>query len=230
MRDIKADTQEIRDNTAAIPGIKEDTTQILVEIARLQAKLPKNVELQGLEGHGLSGFMLQRYLDNLTTYAETTYDTSDGELEGETAPSTPRAVAEQEEIVHHLEHLNLPQDNTQELSENIIDGLFEDHDKESSLVYTISKAPRTIIEDDSVSVDSSFESPKSSLDGISELKLHGSKKRSFSEAPKDLHDAVEAERKRQADLAMAKEDETEEVSIPGFFFHLPKLTFWSSFA
>jgi len=58
MRDIKADTQEIRDNTSAIPGIKEDTTQILVEITRLQAKLPKNVELQGLEGHGLLGFML----------------------------------------------------------------------------------------------------------------------------------------------------------------------------
>ena len=210
MRDIKADTQAIRDDTAAIPGIKEDTTQILVEIARLQARLPKNVELQGLEGHGLSGFMLQRYLDNLTTYAETTYDASDGEVEEETAPSTPRAVAEQEEIEHHLEHLNLPQDNTQELPKNIIDGLFEDHDKESSLVYTIPKAPRTIIEDASVSVDSFFD--RSSFGGISESESHGSPKRSFSEAPKDLHDALEAERKRQADLAMAKEDETEGVS------------------
>jgi len=211
MRDIKADTQEIRDDTAAIPGIKEDTTQILVEIARLQAKLPKNAELQGLEGHDLSGFMLQRYLDNLTTYAETTYDASDGELEEETAPSTPRAVAEQEEIEHHLEHLNLSQDNTQELPKNITEGLFEDPDEESSLVYTTSKAPGTIIEDASVSVDSSFDSPKSSLGGISESELHGSKKRNFSEAPKDLHVAAEAERKR-------------EVSIPGLFFHLPKLT------
>ena len=218
MRDIKADTQEIRDDTAAIPGIKEDTTQILVEIARLQAKLPKNVELQGLEGHGLSGFMLQRYLDNLTTYAETTYDTSDGELEEETAPSTPRAVAEQEEIEHHLEHLTLSQDNTQELPKDITDGLFEDPDEESSLVYTISKAPGTIIEDASVSVDSSFDSPNSSLGGISRAESHGSKNRNFSEAPKYIHDAVEAERRRQADLIMAEEDETEEVSIPEFFF------------
>ena len=190
MRDIKTDTQEIRNDTSAIPGIKEDTIQILAEIARLQAQLPKNVELQGLEGHGLSGFTLQRYLDNLTTYAETTYDASDGEVEEETAPSTPRAVAEQEEIEYHLEHLSLPQDNTQELPKNIIDGLFEDHDKESSLVYTTSKAPRTIIEDASVSVGSSFDSPKSSLGGISESESHGSKRRNFSEAPKDLHDAT----------------------------------------
>ena len=190
MRDIKADTQEIRDDTAAIPGIKEDTTQILVEIARLQAKLPKNVELQGPEGHRSSGFMLQRYLDNLTTYAETAYDASDEELEEETASSTPRAVAEQEEIGHHLEHLNLSQDNTQELPRNITDGLLEDPDKESSLVYTISKAPGTIIEDASVSVDGSFDSPKSSLSGISESESHGSKKRNFPEAPKDLLDAT----------------------------------------
>jgi len=112
MRDIKADTQEIRDDTAAIPGIKEDTTQILVEIARLQAKLPENVGLQGLDGHGSSGFMLQRYLNNLTTYAETAYDSSDGELEEETAPSTPRAVAEQEEIEHHSEHSNTLHEST----------------------------------------------------------------------------------------------------------------------
>lgn len=190
MRDIKANTQEIRDDTAEIPGIKEDTTQILAEIAQLQAKLPKNVELQVLEGHGSSGFMLQRYLDNLTTYAETAYDASDGELEEETAPSMPRTVAEQEEIEHHLEHLNLSQDNTQELPKNITDGRFKDPDKESSLVYTISKTAGTIIEDASVSVDSSFNSPKSSLAGISESESHGSKKRNFSEAPKDLHDAA----------------------------------------
>ena len=190
MRDIKADTQEIRNDTAAIPDIKEDTTQILAEIARLRAQLPNNVELQGLEGHGSSGLMLQRYLDNLTTYAETTYDASDGELGEETAPSTPRAVAEQDEIEYYLEHLNLSQDSTQELPKNITDGLFEGPDEELSLVYTISKAPGTIIEDASVSVGSSFDSPKSSLGGNSESKSHGSKKKKFSEAPKDLHDAA----------------------------------------
>ena len=177
MRDIKADTQEIRNDTAAISGIKEDTTQILAEIARLRAQLPNNVELQVLEGHGSSGLMLQRYLDNLTTYAKTTYDASDGELGEETAPSTPRAVAEQDEIEYYLEHLNLSQDSTQELPKNITDGLFEGPDEELSLVYTISKAPGTIIEDASVSVGSSFDSPKSSLGGISESKSHGSKKK-----------------------------------------------------
>jgi hypothetical protein len=184
MRDIKADTQEIRNDTAAIPSIKEDTIQILAEIARLQAQLPKNVELQGLDGHGSSGFMLQRYLGNLTTYAETAYDTSDKEWEEETAPGIPRAVTEQEEIKHYLEHLNLSQDNTQELPKSITDGLFKDPDKELSLVYTISKALGAIIEDASVSADSSFDSPKSSLAGINESESYGSKKRDFSEAPK----------------------------------------------
>jgi hypothetical protein len=36
-RDIKADTEEIRKDTAAIKDIKDDTTLILEEIARLQA-------------------------------------------------------------------------------------------------------------------------------------------------------------------------------------------------
>ena len=211
MRDIKADTQKIRDDTAAIPGIKEDTVQILAEIAQLQAKLPKNVELQGLEGHGSSSFVLQRYLDNLTTYAETTYDASDGELEEGTAPSTPRAVAEQEEMEHHLEHMNLSQGNTLELPKNITDRLFEDLDKELSLVYTISEAPRTIIEDASVSVDSSFDSPKSSLGGINDSESHGSKKRIFSEAPKDPHDAannrIEVEKEEEEKAKKKKQEE-----------------------
>lgn len=148
------------------------------------------MEPQGLNGYGSSGFILQRYLDNLTTYAETAYDASDWELEEETAPNMPRAAAEQEEIEHYLGHLNLSQDNTQELLKNIKDGLFEDPDKEISLVYTIPKTPGTIIEDALVSVNSFFKSPKSYLGEIRELEWHGSKKRNFPEAPKDLHDAA----------------------------------------
>ncbi|CZR61494.1 uncharacterized protein PAC_11391 [Phialocephala subalpina] len=62
-REIKADTQEIRTDTSAI---KADTTQILAEIARLQQQLPQDANVRNT-----SGFMLERYLDNLTTYAET---------------------------------------------------------------------------------------------------------------------------------------------------------------
>jgi hypothetical protein len=60
-KEIKADTQEIRTDTTAI---KADTAQILAEIARLQQQLPQDPSLQNT-----SGFMLERYLDNLTTYA-----------------------------------------------------------------------------------------------------------------------------------------------------------------
>lgn len=65
-KEIKADTQEIRTDTTAI---KADTAQILAEIARLQQQLPQDPNLQNT-----SGFMLERYLDNLTTYAETVCD------------------------------------------------------------------------------------------------------------------------------------------------------------
>jgi hypothetical protein len=68
-RDIKVDTQEIRNDTTAI---KEDTTQILAEIARLQARLPEEERVSSA-----NGFALQRYLDNLTSYAESSWEISD---------------------------------------------------------------------------------------------------------------------------------------------------------
>ncbi|EON66103.1 hypothetical protein W97_05346 [Coniosporium apollinis CBS 100218] len=65
-REIKSDTQEILQDTSAI---RDDTALILAEIARLQARLPRDDAQQGS-----SGLTLQRYLDNLTTYAETVCD------------------------------------------------------------------------------------------------------------------------------------------------------------
>lgn len=65
-REIKADTVELLNDTSAI---KEDTAQILVEIARLQKQLPK-----GREPHLDSRYMLERYLDNLSSYAGTIID------------------------------------------------------------------------------------------------------------------------------------------------------------
>jgi len=66
-REIKADTQELLNDTSAI---KEDTAQILAEIARLQEQWPGDAQ----RNHE-SAFMLERYLENLTSYAETVYDT-----------------------------------------------------------------------------------------------------------------------------------------------------------
>ncbi|KAM0202482.1 hypothetical protein ACHAQI_010926 [Fusarium lateritium] len=67
-KDIKNDTAEIRNDTSAI---KDDTTQILAEIARLQERLPKQVE---------NDYILQHFLEEMTTYTEQTLDTpySDG--------------------------------------------------------------------------------------------------------------------------------------------------------
>jgi hypothetical protein len=65
-REIKADTTEILNDTSAI---KEDTAQILAEIVRLQEQLPRDGNQRS------AGFMLDRYLDNLTSYAKTVCDT-----------------------------------------------------------------------------------------------------------------------------------------------------------
>jgi len=64
-REIKADTQEILNDASAI---KQDNAQILAEIAQLQEQLPQG------ENRRSAGFMLERYLDNLTSYAETVFD------------------------------------------------------------------------------------------------------------------------------------------------------------
>lgn len=62
-REIRANTEELRFDTMAI---RDDTAQILAEISRLRARLPQDDQIQG----GTS-FTLQRYLDDLSSYAET---------------------------------------------------------------------------------------------------------------------------------------------------------------
>jgi hypothetical protein len=61
-KDIKNDTTEIRNDTTAI---KDDTAQILAEIARLQDRLPRQVE---------NDYILQHFLEEMTTYTEQTLD------------------------------------------------------------------------------------------------------------------------------------------------------------
>ncbi|KAH7245665.1 hypothetical protein BKA59DRAFT_511625 [Fusarium tricinctum] len=61
-KDIKNDTTEIRNDTTAI---KDDTAQILAEIARLQDRLPRQVE---------NDYILQHFREEMTTYTEQTLD------------------------------------------------------------------------------------------------------------------------------------------------------------
>ncbi|WAO95247.1 Hypothetical protein NCS54_01286000 [Fusarium falciforme] len=63
-KDIKADTAEIRHDTTSI---RENTEQILQEIVRLQAQLPKDVTTP-------NDYVLQRFLEEMTTYTEMALD------------------------------------------------------------------------------------------------------------------------------------------------------------
>ncbi|CAF3626735.1 unnamed protein product [Fusarium graminearum] len=67
-KDIKTDTTEIRNDTAAI---KDDTAQILQEIAQLQARLPETAAAP-------NDFILQKFLEDMATYTETTLDVDGG--------------------------------------------------------------------------------------------------------------------------------------------------------
>jgi hypothetical protein len=66
-KEIKADTGVIRDNTAAI---RQDTTLILAEIARLKAQLPDS-DATLIPNVQETDARLASYLDGLTSYAET---------------------------------------------------------------------------------------------------------------------------------------------------------------
>jgi WD40 repeat protein len=69
---IKADTDKIRDDTAAM---KRDTAQILQEIVKLKGELEEKLPNTG------SLFIMQRFLGSLTTYAESSRgDGSTGEM------------------------------------------------------------------------------------------------------------------------------------------------------
>ncbi|KAI1877701.1 hypothetical protein JX265_003709 [Neoarthrinium moseri] len=71
---VKEETGAIREDTKAI---KQDTAQILEEIARLRERIPIADR----------SFVLERYLDSLSTYAATVYDEVNGP-EGESLHST----------------------------------------------------------------------------------------------------------------------------------------------
>ncbi|EEU41994.1 uncharacterized protein NECHADRAFT_86134 [Fusarium vanettenii 77-13-4] len=64
-KDIKADTTEIRNDTTTI---KENTEQILQQIVRLEAQLPKDVATP-------NDYAIQRFLEDMTTHTEMALDT-----------------------------------------------------------------------------------------------------------------------------------------------------------
>jgi hypothetical protein len=66
-KQIMSDTTHLRDDTAAI---KQETSEILEEIARLRAQLPSGQVTLPLLNRDRD-VMLARYLDDLTSYAET---------------------------------------------------------------------------------------------------------------------------------------------------------------
>lgn len=72
-KEIKHDTSAIKTDTV---DIKEDTTQILAEIARLRSLIPQEQR---------DNVILDRYLDSITSYAETVFDemVRDGSIDQE---------------------------------------------------------------------------------------------------------------------------------------------------
>ncbi|KAG5803635.1 hypothetical protein H9Q74_012098 [Fusarium xylarioides] len=83
-KEIKNDTSEIRNETSAI---KDDTAQILEEILRLQQRLPKQ---------GGNDYILQNFLEEMTTYTEKALDGAsiDG---GDSSTKAPSFVLETDE-------------------------------------------------------------------------------------------------------------------------------------
>lgn len=66
-RGIKTDTEALLDDAAELKASRQrNTDTILVEIAALRAQLPDAQD----EAAAGTGMILQKYLDNMTTYAE----------------------------------------------------------------------------------------------------------------------------------------------------------------
>jgi hypothetical protein len=100
---VKDDTRDIKQNTAQIPEIRQDTADLLRQLASLRLQI---AELKRHDGG--QGIILQRFLDESTSYAETVTNGADlGELsedknEDDSSEDGQRALATPKE------RLNLP--------------------------------------------------------------------------------------------------------------------------
>ncbi|KAF9875353.1 hypothetical protein CkaCkLH20_07173 [Colletotrichum karsti] len=92
LRDVQQDTTVIKGNTDALVKDSKDlvdgTARILEAIAELQAKFPGTLDDDS------RFFMLQRYLDGLTSYAETVCDDAETRFEDLTLQSLENSDAE----------------------------------------------------------------------------------------------------------------------------------------
>lgn len=107
-RGIKDDTVAIRDDTAELKFGQE---QIFAKIIELQSQLP-----QEMRENSSTTFVIQRYLDSLTSYAETVTDGLDHRPENtsvgssrESSPPRPRNSAESDRLA--TEEVVLPSPN-----------------------------------------------------------------------------------------------------------------------
>lgn len=89
---IRVDTEAIRGDTSQIPLIKQDTAQISVLVQEIASLRLQVTVLEQVDRHG--GVVLQRFLDDTNSYAETVldYHVSGGEDSNfELTQSTPRS-------------------------------------------------------------------------------------------------------------------------------------------
>jgi hypothetical protein len=93
-QDLKGDTKAIKQNTAQISEIRQDTADLLQQLASLRLQVAE------LERHdGGQGIILQRFLDESTSYAETVTNGADldelsgGENEDGSSEDGQRALA-----------------------------------------------------------------------------------------------------------------------------------------
>lgn len=88
-KSIKEDTTVLRTD---VHGIKQDTSQIMAELARLRAIVAAGDITSATRGQN---YVLEQYLDNLTSYAETVCQDvvwdSDGSLPGRSSKLSPRS-------------------------------------------------------------------------------------------------------------------------------------------
>jgi hypothetical protein len=111
-KNVKADTTQLRDDTAVIikdtSAIRDHTTHILAEIGHLRSQLTDTA--QPFEA---PSYMLDRYLDSLTSYAESEFPISEDYAEdregGIMAENSLAVIAGEETATGEIGRLSLVQ-------------------------------------------------------------------------------------------------------------------------
>ncbi|CAO2652988.1 Nn.00g023990.m01.CDS01 [Neocucurbitaria sp. VM-36] len=109
-REIKADTSNLRDDTAAI---KQDTAAILEEISRLRAQLPDDLTTLR-PWTPAPDAMLLRYLDDLSSYAETVcWSGEDSDTDaGNTDEADARLLSDRQNLLSTIGRSTIKEDTS----------------------------------------------------------------------------------------------------------------------